>query len=1365
MIPRPKPGESEEDLLRFQQEFLASQKSSSASIVKRPDKRKSDESNTDGKTDRDVVQIGGFPSEAPKLEPSPPSKKSKFRSRQEETKQVTMETDDPEERLDKHDTHMAAVLSKIIERDTQNAQVNMPVRCAKGFPSVFHAEHKHSVSSNSGKKSLFAQQISNMSPPDLGLIIDQEVFTPTSGTSKVQKGKPEVKEYSHVIEGTGISATFGKEEAQKIHHENLQKLQQMGEEEILEEQQKLLQMLDPKLVSFLKSKKSSNIEEKKEESIEEPEEMSHSHSSKKPEVIIDESEIPVQPSRDWVHMDQVEHDKLSWMKDLPPPQAGDSKTGQQARFDFHGNLVPTKADIPVNIGLHHHGDEPERAGYTLEELFHLSRSTNIQQRCLALKTLAHILQKARNRELEKLIQSPLLPAVLDAGIMFLLRWSLDDQVDAVVFSAISTLHSLLICQADEEALDRTFPWFQGHVRPSHKPVEESQEMTSPQNIDEDKPQETDADVFKKDVILCLVTRMNILPRLKYILTKSRPQAPTIIQIISILTRIAHHSPNLAYEIDRFSGLLEFIIEEFLPTSWRTLDCKQPISDVYGIPVPAAMRMIRILAQSGRHLASLLVSKYHITARFLRYLVEVNPRDLQLPEGEAYQLQTESFRAWRVFLSYGLCDTLFIDMFTSVLSKINNIQHIISHDPTDVVIHNLVAMVGAIEMVVMVASSTSNRRMGTFNMDRSTDSSVSEEEIRSSTLNWGHVAELGQLMSKVTETLLQFTGQNYQFKRYDLDLVVACVNFMSSYFTALSSQKSLNPVSILPIIKAFTRNILFPSLKTMGIQTTFQYVSQHSNLLDQSEIKNERSAALPDLGTGQIQGDNCVPVVQKLSPIGFTVSILRLANSICHIHKGLQREIVQCVVGEENLCSYHRKMATQYRNNGLRNNHFTMFENLLQYFYLKILTLDTDSIGEERKLTVTMLQTLTLNLLTRIHHGNEFIVHDILSTVLFNVNLWRSHPEDMSSALEELTLSDATKLRSATQEEVTFTQGQLVTMSRSSLAEVRATYIRSMSVREKVAIHSRQRILLHPFDTESLTTPYTEENLLPQDWIFMPLIDLYNRFSLVGADIQSALSTSELGTVTSVLKWIYLLERSQSQYMSSISPTLKISRIMCTFLTGNDLFLDRTVYCYLAALLREYTSMKLLDKMDFEEEIPGLVSFYDLYVAFLQQYEAVSFGDSLFGCYVMIPLQQRHNLQLRKAIWTEHYGILRILHLPLKESLIPIQAYLEPEETDVELVRLYFQGLLSQTVRSMWSPLMYLIAVHHVNRFMYNQDQRNGRLRRLMVKQSIKCPHQELRRHLLFYKLYNKDLDFGMELYEELPPLRKSYIDGLGGSDT
>lgn len=55
MIPRPKPGESEDDLLKFQQEFLAKQEKSAVSVVKKPDKRKT----TQSSVDKDVVNLEG----------------------------------------------------------------------------------------------------------------------------------------------------------------------------------------------------------------------------------------------------------------------------------------------------------------------------------------------------------------------------------------------------------------------------------------------------------------------------------------------------------------------------------------------------------------------------------------------------------------------------------------------------------------------------------------------------------------------------------------------------------------------------------------------------------------------------------------------------------------------------------------------------------------------------------------------------------------------------------------------------------------------------------------------------------------------------------------------------------------------------------------------------------------------------------------------------------------------------------------------------------------------------------------------------------------------------------------------------------
>ena len=64
-----------------------------------------------------------------------------------------------------------------------------------------------------------------------------------------------------------------------------------------------------------------------------------------------------------------------------------------ARFDFNGQLIAPDADLDSRSGLHHHGEEPESAGYTLEELYILVRSLNISQKTLALATIAQVLRK------------------------------------------------------------------------------------------------------------------------------------------------------------------------------------------------------------------------------------------------------------------------------------------------------------------------------------------------------------------------------------------------------------------------------------------------------------------------------------------------------------------------------------------------------------------------------------------------------------------------------------------------------------------------------------------------------------------------------------------------------------------------------------------------------------------------------------------------------------------------------------------------------------------------------------------------------------------------------------------------------------
>ena len=183
--------------------------------------------------------------------------------------------------------------------------------------------------------------------------------------------------------------------------------------------------------------------------------------------------------------------------------------------------------------------------------------------------------------------------------------------------------------------------------------------------------------------------------------------------------------------------------------------------------------------------------------------------------------------------------------------------------------------------------------------------------------------------------------------------------------------------------------------------------------------------------------------------------------------------------------------------------------------------------------------------------------------------------------------------------------------------------------------------------------------------------------------------------------------------------------MCVFLAGSDLFLHSEIQCYLMALLQHYCKPAILDRMDFTKPVPGLASFYDFYIMLLEEFAAVSFGDWLFSSYIILPLQQRHSIIFRRAIWGEFSVVLHSLHLKVNQVVVPLERFLEPDESDLELLRLYFQALMSKIVSASKTPLPYIIAVHHINRFIFNQQQNTRRWLNLwwskfLVWQMVHC---------------------------------------------
>ena len=55
-----------------------------------------------------------------------------------------------------------------------------------------------------------------------------------------------------------------------------------------------------------------------------------------------------------------------------------------------------------------------------------------------------------------------------------------------------------------------------------------------------------------------------------------------------------------------------------------------------------------------------------------------------------------------------------------------------------------------------------------------------------------------------------------------------------------------------------------------------------------------------------------------------------------------------------------------------------------------------------------------------------------------------------------------------------------------------------------------------------------------------------------------------------------------------------------------------------------------------------------YTSLLSQYASVCYGDPLFACFILLPLQQRFSVQLRRVLWEEYPTVIRVLSLPLAQ---------------------------------------------------------------------------------------------------------------------
>ncbi|KRZ07010.1 RNA polymerase II-associated protein 1 [Trichinella zimbabwensis] len=444
----------------------------------------------------------------------------------------------------------------------------------------------------------------------------------------------------------------------EVNTENTEKLSKMTTEEILKEREKLLKSLDPQTVAFLCNKnKSSQI--MNDTSVNNDKEPKNDEVSNL--VDSDKTQLPFDVNPSWLHMSVVEREKLEWMSDTTITKSEDVPC---ARFDLQGNLMDPEKDVPTYLGLHHHADQPNKAGYTIEELVYLTRSKNFSQRVLAINVLAHIIRNAYSGMFDSIIQPPLLDAVIDTYVVLFVRLCFDETSVSMLCACLRFFESLLYCQLDETLLDCTFESCVGVIQPWLEPA-----TAKAVSLDED---ESDQALVKRDVVQGLL-KMQFLERLACIFRLSYVKCSTRALgdaegcsvgdlLCNILIRFSRHSHQICEKIVACDSIMEILFRDCLLVKWGVFDRRSSLIG-HSIPVWSALKVLRLLVSADRNIAEYLIKHYDISRFLFRYLTS-EPLDLGVPLEFAFKLIVESYRLWRAFVFYGL--------FTSEVGSLSEI---------------------------------------------------------------------------------------------------------------------------------------------------------------------------------------------------------------------------------------------------------------------------------------------------------------------------------------------------------------------------------------------------------------------------------------------------------------------------------------------------------------------------------------------------------------------------------------------------------------------------------------------------------------------------------------------------------------------
>lgn len=1129
-----------------------------------------------------------------------------------------------------------------------------------------------------------------------------------------------------------------------IHEANIDAINSMTSQEIMQKQQEIYENLPDSMLKFLKTR-ALERNQFKENNVPLPPSNSTADVKGLQETVstihFDESNTKIKPFiEEWVPPDMVELEKLSWISSVDEGSGTSTDKKKSAismlRFDFKGFPIDSesKPDIPLSAGLHHHGDDPQKAGYTIQEILYLCRSTVPAQRVLNLQILGNIIKALRSRDFpSRKLGVEIEKWLLHLNYLLYIRSALNDSHETVFMAALTSLAAFFDVNLDnqhsgseESSWDellmtrmgtRSFAIsrenteaFKCQANGTRKKVSDDDEENRANNL-------VDViEIMKNDCIKGLLST-NVILSLCLSLEKysrvSDGRAHCEI-IIRILIRFARHSLNCAIDIVNYRGLLNILSTRFICLVWP------PAEKTDSRPLPSALKLLRLLAQSNRKIAETIIET-GILDGCMRFIVVKSDEKL------VDEMKREAFNLLNVVFSFKLASRI-VDEYRSVF--VNELKNIYQHTPSSS-LSTLKTDTSFLRMMVSQIKAYGH----CLSLGGSDDSvKVFVQEIISWFGSLSFKKDFGKIESETASVV-------------DFEFISSSIDIILEYSKSLTQQ---DPSSLAFAETCFRHEFFGNWISSPIIQKLVSTLQKPSIWLDGENKPMNIFAVIPHADSIGLSHHKRVSASKKLL---FLTSCCDVLSSLAEFSSRMAIIYPQIWRAPMNLFVVERFQPIIIQ--GIKEGWWGWMLGIRRDDWLRVFGrgwidlqkswLESsggfmpiprqEAVGGSHTATKIFIDTkrlkviapkiyqVALNFLSDLLPGDEMIASRILNTCLLGES-WRTY----------LGISDGDKqtcrvwiyLRD-------FYEFNL--WDERTLAVSNALYGRGEELSEV------QHLLIDLESTSLISLP------VPNNWMYSPIEMLIDKRKLEAVTKDKPVDgstlpvdVSEIDLVLQVLKFVYhvdtkvegwleiegrkglylrdsLTALEDNEVIIRLSGSIgKLVRLMNIFLlsTADDqeVFHVAEIKGLIEKLSSLYiTSTNIDGRMNLqvarlmESAAGGQMKFYNLYRELVSQYMACSFGDASFTRMIMFPLIMGFSPDYRTHFWGELSEMLRkIEHLPWlftgkAGKVDSLGWFLEPVEDSLDVLSLYSRAIGAGYV----SPETFLggVVYWHVSHYLFD----------------------------------------------------------------